>query len=168
MWRSLPFPGSPLAAPERLHAPPILTSLELPLTPRHPVDSLFPASEAEGQKRLAEFIDFKIGRYAEDRNRMDLDSTSGLSPYLRFGMVSARQAAWAANQAEALSESSSKRQVSETWLNELIWREFYAAILYHFPEVRWLPSDRNCATSPGETIPQGSPPGAWAAPAIPW
>ena len=27
---------------------------------------------------------------------MDLDGTSGLSPYLRFGMVSARQAAWAA------------------------------------------------------------------------
>jgi deoxyribodipyrimidine photo-lyase len=136
MWRSLPFPGSPLAAPERLRALPQLTSLELPSTPRHPIDSPFPAGEAEGQKRLARFADFKIGRYADDRNRMDLDGTSGLSPYLRFGMASARQAAWAANQAEALGKSASERQGTETWRNELIWREFYAAILYHFPSVR--------------------------------
>ncbi len=136
MWRSLPFPGSPLATPERLPALPQLTSLELPPTPRHPVDSPFPASEAESQKRLARFIDFKIGRYADDRNRMDLDGTSGLSPYLRFGMVSARQAAWAVRQAEAWAKNAAERQGMETWLNELIWREFYATILNHFPAVR--------------------------------
>ncbi|HEX9029995.1 MAG TPA: deoxyribodipyrimidine photo-lyase, partial [Anaerolineales bacterium] len=110
MWRSLPFPGNPLAAPERLPALPQLTSLELPATPRHPADSLFPASEAEGQKRLARFADFKIGRYDVDRNRMDLDGTSGLSPYLRFGMVSARQAARAAHQAEAWAMNAAEHQ----------------------------------------------------------
>ena len=56
---------------------------------------------------------------------MDLDGTSGLSPYLRFGMLSARQAAWAAHEAEAQAADASARKGAETWLNELIWREFY-------------------------------------------
>ena len=63
---------------------------------------------------------------------MDLDGTSKLSPYLRFGMLSARQAAWAARAAMTGPEASLGRG-PETWLNELIWREFYLSILYHFP-----------------------------------
>jgi len=136
MWRSLPFPGSPPDAPEWLPDLPPLPSQEIPSTPRHRVDSPFPAGEAEAQRRLASFAELAIRRYAEDRNRMDLDGTSGLSPYLRFGMVSARQAAWAARQAEACARNAFERQGAETWLNELIWREFYAAILFHFPAVR--------------------------------
>ena len=69
---------------------------------------------------------------------MDLEGTSGLSPYLRFGMLSARQAAWAARRAEAQAMDAAARLGAETWLNELIWREFYAAILYHFPFVRQM------------------------------
>lgn len=136
MWRSLPFPGSPLTAPDRLPALPTLPSLGIPLTPCHPADSPFPAGEAEALRRLSTFTDLAIHRYADDRNRMDLVGTSGLSPYLRFGMVSARQAAWAARQVEAQAKNAHARQGAETWLNELIWREFYAAILYHFPLVR--------------------------------
>jgi deoxyribodipyrimidine photo-lyase len=136
MWRSLTFPGSPFAAPERLPALPALPSLDLPSKPRHPASSPFPAGEAEAQRRLAAFTDLTINRYAEDRNRMDLDGASGLSPYLRFGMISARQAVWAAREAEARAADAPARQGAETWLNELIWREFYAAILYHFPYVR--------------------------------
>jgi deoxyribodipyrimidine photo-lyase len=135
-WRSLPFPGSPLAAPERLPTLPPLPSLDLPRAPRHPADSPFPAGETEAQRRLARFVGDAIRSYADDRNRMDLDGTSGLSPYLRFGMLSARQGAWAARQAEAAAQDAAARQGAETWHNELIWREFYAAILYHFPAVR--------------------------------
>jgi deoxyribodipyrimidine photo-lyase len=136
MWRGLPFPGSPLAAPEFMPALPPLASLELPVIPRHPAESPFPAGEDKAQKRLKSFVDSSIQRYTDDRNRMDLEGTSGLSPYLRFGMLSARQAAWTASQAEARAQNAVERQGAETWLNELIWREFYAAILYHFPEVR--------------------------------
>jgi deoxyribodipyrimidine photo-lyase len=67
---------------------------------------------------------------------MDLDGTSGLSPYLRFGMLSVRQAAWAVREADAIARDATARQGTETWLSELIWREFYSAILYHFPYVR--------------------------------
>ncbi len=135
-WRSLLSLGKPLPAPDSLPALPAITSLEIPAAPHHPADSLFPAGESEAQQRLDAFVDFAISRYANDRNRMDLDGTSGLSPYLRFGMLSARQAAWTARQAEAQAQGAIARQGTETWLNELIWREFYAAILYHFPQVR--------------------------------
>ncbi len=131
----LPFPGSPIPAPERFLPPPLVHP-GMPDWPRLPAESIFPAGEAEAQRRLSVFADFAIHRYAEDRNRMDLEGTSALSPYLRFGMVSARQAAWAALQARERSRDAAERLGAETWLNELIWREFYTAILHYFPFVR--------------------------------
>ena len=59
----------------------------------------FPPGEAEALRRLRAFAGGSttaIRGYADDRNRMDLDGTSQLSPYLRFGMVSARRAVVAA------------------------------------------------------------------------
>jgi deoxyribodipyrimidine photo-lyase len=138
MWRSLPFPDRPLPAPARLPALPHITSQNLPSTPQHPSKSPFQAGEAEAQQRLSAFSETSIRRYAAERNRMDLDGTSGLSPYLRFGMLSARQAAWEARQAEAQAMDAEARSGAETWLNELIWREFYVAILYYFPYVRQM------------------------------
>jgi deoxyribodipyrimidine photo-lyase len=136
MWHSLPFPGKPLPAPERLPILPILTSSGLPDMPKHSLDKIFPAGEIEAQRRLTRFADSLIERYDEDRNRMDLNATSGLSSYLRFGMLSVRQAVWAAREAEELTKDIKANLGAETWLNELIWREFYAAILFHFPYVR--------------------------------
>ena len=49
-------------------------------------------------------------------------------------MLSARQAAVAALDS-GREGGEAARQGAETWLNELIWREFYMAILYHFPHV---------------------------------
>ena len=136
MWRGLPFPGSPLPAPEHLPALPPLASLPIPSSPMQPEGGAFPAGEAEAQRRLAAFTENAVYCYTDDRNRMALEGTSGLSPYLRFGMLSARQAASAAQQAAAWAQNETERQGAETWLNELIWREFYAAILYYFPQVR--------------------------------
>jgi deoxyribodipyrimidine photo-lyase len=62
---------------------------------------------------------------------MDLNGTSALSPYIRFGMISMYQAVHAARNSQLVSHDLG----SETWLNELIWREFYIQILYHFPRV---------------------------------
>lgn len=61
--------------------------------------------------------------YKEQRDFPALNGTSKLSVHLRFGTVSIRALA---KQALALNE---------TWLNELIWRDFYMMILYHFPQV---------------------------------
>jgi deoxyribodipyrimidine photo-lyase len=134
-WHSLAFQGKPIPSPEKIASIPHLASLELPTSTRSTYASVFQAGEAEAQKRLATFIDSLIDNYAETRDRVDLDGTSGLSPYLRFGMLSARQVAWAAREASARSRDSASRQGAETWLNELIWREFYAYILYYYPQV---------------------------------
>ena len=48
-------------------------------------------------------------------------------------MISARQCAVAALEAMAAAPNAAARQGAETWLNELIWREFYMAILASLP-----------------------------------
>jgi deoxyribodipyrimidine photo-lyase len=114
-------------------------SLPIPDSPALPAAVPFPPGEAEARRRLDAFVtwgDPPIYRYAEDRNRLDMDGTSQLSPYLRFGMVSARQAVARALAAADAARSAQARKGAETWLNELIWREFFVHILYHFPQVR--------------------------------
>jgi len=44
-----------------------------------------------GERRLTQFLDERLGRYTEDRNRPEEDGASGLSPYLHFGHVSSHQ-----------------------------------------------------------------------------
>lgn len=61
--------------------------------------------------------------YADTRNIPSVDGTSMLGPHLRFGTVSAR------------SLSIQLKNRSEALLNELIWREFFQHIIWHFPHV---------------------------------
>jgi deoxyribodipyrimidine photo-lyase len=65
--------------------------------------------------------DLLIQKYKEQRDYPAIEGTSRLSMHLRFGTVSIRQLV-----AKSLP-------LSETWLNELIWRDFYMTILWHFP-----------------------------------
>jgi len=140
-WKALPqpTPSQLWTPPEHLPAVPEgLDSLSVPDDPALPAQVPFPPGEAEALRRLQAFAqgaDAPIARYADARNRMDLDATSRLSPYLRFGMVSANRAALAALQAMEKASDPTARKGAETWLNELIWREFYMAILYHYPFV---------------------------------
>lgn len=64
-----------------------------------------------------------IEKYHEQRNFPAIQGTSRLSVHLRFGTVSIRK----------LVQVALKK--SETWLNELIWRDFYQMILWHYPQV---------------------------------
>ena len=149
-WESLPFPGKPLAAPENLHPLPDLDGMALSSLSSNASALTFKAGEQEAQRRLEVFVDSDLHHYARRRDRMDLDGTSGLSPYLRFGMISACQAAWAAKEAVAGTQGPINSNSVETWLTELIWRDFYASILDHYPEnlhaafrkelrdIRWL------------------------------
>jgi deoxyribodipyrimidine photo-lyase len=134
-WHSLAFPGIPLPAPEKLTASPKLANLGVPEIPKSPSTDIFRVGEAEAHKRLNAFIDSHIYDYSQVRDHLDENGTSGLSPYLRFGMLSARQAAWAAREAGAQAQNSAHSRGVETWLNELIWREFYATIIHNYPEV---------------------------------
>ncbi len=133
-WRALPLPSARdvLPAPERILTPEGIASEPLPELPGA---ALFPPGEVEAQRRLADFAQARICDYANARNVLAEDGTSQLSPYLRFGMLSARQAVVAAREARAATRCESARG-ADTWLNELIWREFYIHVLHHFPNAR--------------------------------
>ncbi len=64
-----------------------------------------------------------ILNYKKTRDLPGVEGTSKLGIHLRFGTISIRYLVKVAE------------QFSETWLNELIWREFFMMILYHFPAV---------------------------------
>ena len=95
----------------------------------------------EGLRRLVSaeqfdtFLAERVFDYTDARDRLDLPGTSILSPYLRFGVISPRRAALSTYQAIQSTGDANARQGAETFLNELIWREFYLSVLYHFPNV---------------------------------
>ena len=64
-----------------------------------------------------------VEQYDKQRNFPAIAGTTKLSVHLRFGTVSIRK----------LAQVAIKK--NETWLNELIWRDFYHMILWHFPQV---------------------------------
>lgn len=89
----------------------------------------FPAIEEIGFKRTSISLPARIikssiiSAYDTQRNFPASKGTSRLGVHLRFGTVSIRN----------LVQIALKK--NETWLNELIWREFYQMILWHFPDV---------------------------------
>lgn len=143
VWKErLPFSLQLYPAPETIETPAGISSATLP---KYKISPLFPAGEEEALVRLEEFLHRRIYAYNEDRDRMDLDGTSQLSPYLRFGMLGLRQAVGAAKQAAAEAKGDRQRTSPEVWLNELIWREFNIQILYHFPYIRQAAYNRRFA-----------------------
>ena len=90
-----------------------------------------------GRERLADFAE-RIDGYKDRRDFPAVKGVSYLSVHLRFGTVSVRACARLAlglveGQAPAGSASDSAPEGKIAWLNELIWRDFYFAILHHFP-----------------------------------
>jgi len=107
-----------------------------------PTVDLPEASEAEATRRLDEFINGRATAYATGRNVLAAErqddtrpESSFLSPYLRFGMLSPRQAYQAARAAYPAANSTHARESLETWVSELVWRDFYMHILHFFPQV---------------------------------
>jgi len=90
--------------------------------------------EKEAHRRLRWFLDGPIHTYLEGRNLPAIDGTSKLSPHFRFGTLSVRTAVRAALGILAKATRPSRRDVF-TWVDELIWREFFQHILSAFPYV---------------------------------
>jgi deoxyribodipyrimidine photo-lyase len=138
-WKQLPLPqaGDLVETPSRIETPVDVESLAISSIPYEPAAD-FPAGEWEALRRLEQFTagEGAIHEYEQQRDLPAVEGTSQLSPYLRFGMVSARQTAVFALKAIDRSPAGKARQGAQTWFNELIWREFFINILYHFPRVR--------------------------------
>ncbi|HEX2987587.1 MAG TPA: deoxyribodipyrimidine photo-lyase [Chloroflexota bacterium] len=139
-WKKLPLPSATDLehAPRFIPTPSGLSSESIPDRPALPAGVLFTPDEEEAQLRLHGFTegeDAGITRYDAHRDRLDENGTSQLSPYLRFGMLSPRQAAAAAAAAIGAAKDDAAHSGAESWLDQLIWRDFFLSILYHFPEV---------------------------------
>ncbi len=80
-----------------------------------------------GGEFLVEDFRQRINRYHEARDFPGVKGPSYLSVHLRFGTVSIRELAAFAHAQGGIG--------AETWLSELIWREFYQQILWHRPDV---------------------------------
>ncbi|WP_440093315.1 deoxyribodipyrimidine photo-lyase [Pseudomonas syringae] len=103
-------------------------------TPSQTLRDLWPAGEVEASRRIEAFADEQISYYKDERDFPAKPGTSQLSAYLAAGVISPRQclhAALASNQGEF--ETGDVGTV--TWINELLWREFYKHTLVGYPRV---------------------------------
>jgi len=87
------------------------------------------AGEPAALRRWRRFVDEALEDYDIDRDRPDLDGTSWLSPYLKFGVVHPRT---------LLADLAGRPGPGAArFVTELAWREFYADVLYHHPDSLW-------------------------------
>lgn len=109
-----------------------------------------PGGEKAARRRLRRFVANRLASYASSRDRPGLDGTSSLSADLKFGAISARQVFAAVRESIGpdLVDRDPKRpgggmtraeeeRLTEMgpFVTELCWRDFYQAVLFHFPRV---------------------------------
>ena len=76
-----------------------------------------------------EFEKFNLGdelikNYNSKRDFPYLNSTSKIGPYLRFGLISVRE----------VGKKTIEKKFDQSFLRQLIWRDFYIQIFFHFPD----------------------------------
>jgi deoxyribodipyrimidine photo-lyase len=84
--------------------------------------ALPPAGEGAAQRAWSDFRSERLAGYRDTRDRPDLDTTSRLSPYLRFGLLHPR------------TLLSALGPEDERFMAELAWREFYGSVLWSWPD----------------------------------
>ncbi len=89
----------------------------------------WPADEDAALKQLRSFCSETVEDYAKQRDFPAVAGTSRLSAALAIGLLSPRQCL------ARLRAEHTRSDGADTWLNELIWREFYQHVAYHFPRV---------------------------------
>ncbi len=112
----------------------------------HARSERFPkGGETRARKLLDRFTAERIGGYSAERNFPAQPATSLLSPHLRAGTIGIRTCFAAAYRARAGARGKALTGV-DTWISELIWREFYQQVLANFPHVEhepFLPAAKN-------------------------
>ncbi|MDQ3435541.1 MAG: DNA photolyase family protein [Actinomycetota bacterium] len=87
------------------------------------VEDPLPGGEAAGRKRMNAFLRGAVADYASNHDALAEDRTSRLSPYLRFGCVSARE----------LEDRLPAGEGPEAFRRQLAWRDFYQQVILHRP-----------------------------------
>jgi deoxyribodipyrimidine photo-lyase len=82
------------------------------------------------------FITHKMAQYDDVRDIPSIKGTSGLSPYLALGIIAPKQLMVLIQQQypDILTTSKSK---TFTWVNEIIWREFYRHLIAQYPKLSY-------------------------------
>ena len=130
-------------APQQTQAMPSLTDLGFQKTNLSQMP--LPTGMSGAQALFDDFTD-RIKQYQDTRNFPAIKGPSYLSVHLRFGTISIRQLARTAYHIGGAG--------AETWLNELIWRDFYFQILHHHPKLangEAYKADFNALPFPNET-----------------
>ncbi len=132
--------GAPIGSPGSIPAPakwpeslPLDALQLIPHIPWHQsLEAHWTPGEATARERLLTFSKGPLAEYDTGRDLPAIDGTSRLSPHLHFGEVSPRQV-WA--QASKFSDTSSRYHA------EIVWREFAAHLLHHFPTLPERPKN---------------------------
>lgn len=136
-------PDPPHAAPAAL--PPVPDDVESDrletwgLTPTKPdwaggLNAAWTPGEKGARKRLEDFVSGTVASYKSDRDRPDREGTSRLSPHLHFGEISPRQI-WHRVRSAADAAGGKFDAGAESFLREVIWREFSTHLLFHWPHI---------------------------------
>lgn len=86
-----------------------------------------PAGESAARMQWKKFVKSGVDGYSDDRNRPDLDATSRMSAHLKFGTIHPR----------TMAADLGKSAGEQAYLRELAFRDFYAAVLYEWPDSAW-------------------------------
>jgi len=148
-------PAAPIPAPSRIDALALPESIEalavslanLGLEPRKPdwaggLRAEWTPGEQGATERLDDFLTRSLDGYTEGRDRPGRESTSRLSPHLRFGEIGPRQIWHALRHARETGEAVGSEGDAEKFLAEIGWREFSYHLLFHNPELPTRNYDR--------------------------
>ena len=140
-WLSLmqDYCPAPLGAPAPQASDIIPAAVSDLINDRHALpesvsDPLWSTDENTAHQRLSEFLDSDVLRYHDLRDLPDAEGTSRLSFHLALGILSPRQCIHTAWQRNNCMLSGGEQGI-DTWINELIWREFYRHLLVAYPQL---------------------------------
>ena len=128
----------PVAAPEAIPGPRVAHGGDVPEDESD--IPLPPAGEEVALASFQRFLGEGLRSYHEDRDRLDGSGTSRLSPYLTIGVLSPRLA--------AVGAEGVGGRGAEKWTAELLWRDFMADLLYHYPHLLTEAFDRRWQALP--------------------
>jgi deoxyribodipyrimidine photo-lyase len=136
-WLALPK-AKPHGKPSALRTPGKISSLPLPTVARwgwnEPATQIVEPGERAARERLKRAVAGRIQAYAAKRDLPAAEGTSRLSQDLRFGLLSIRTVFAECMKAREAANAAARAGI-DVFIKELAWREFYFAILHHFPNV---------------------------------
>ena len=136
-WLSLDKPA-PVGKPRNLRTPESIKSLPLPKPGDWGLEgasaAIIDPGERAARARLKNAMAGTAQAYDRHRDTPSVAGTSRLSQDLRFGLLSIRTVFAAAMKARAAADAAGRAGI-DVFIKELAWREFYFAILHHYPNV---------------------------------